>query len=217
MPFITISRMYGSGGERIAAVVARELGWELVDNGVIDAVAERSGLTRDQVFDKDERVPSIVERLAAAISLGTPESMPAVMDQPVPTTEEEVLRITGRVIEEAVQRGPAVIVGRGAQCLLAERKDALHVFCYADAATLARNAIADHAIAPADAERKVHEMNRQREQYVRRHWQRDWRAVENYHLCVHTGWLGADDAAALIARVARDRLGAPTPHHSSRA
>jgi cytidylate kinase len=208
--------MYGSGGERIAATVAHNLGWELLDNGVIDAVAERSGLTRDQVIDKDERVPSIVERLAAAISLGTPESMPAVMDHPVPTTEEEILRITGRVVDEAVQRGPAVIVGRGAGWLLAERRDALHVFCHADAGTLARNAIADHGIAPADAERKVQEMNRQREHYVRRHWQRDWRAAENYHVCVHTGWLGVDDAATLITRVARDRFGAMPPSSGPR-
>jgi cytidylate kinase len=205
MPLITISRMYGSGGSRIAALVAQELGWELVDNAVVDAVAERLGLTREQASDEDERVPTIVQRLAAAMSLASPESMPAVIDRPAPTTEEEVLRITGRVIEEAVQRGPAVIVGRGAQYLLAARGDALNVFCFADPATLARNAVQFHGIAAAEAARKVAETNRQRERYVRRHWQRDWRAVENYHLCIHTGWLGIDAAATLIARVARER------------
>ena len=54
------------------------------------------------------------------------------------TTEERIVAVTRRVIEEAVQTGPAVFVGRGAQCLLAERSDALHVFCYAPRAALRR-------------------------------------------------------------------------------
>jgi cytidylate kinase len=198
--------MYGSGGSEIAARVAATLGWTLFDNSVVDAVAERSGLSRAQVTATDERVPSMVERLAAAISLGTPESMPVVAERAGATTEEEVVRVTKRVIEEAVQRAPAVFVGRGAQCLLAARSDALHVLCFAAKPALVQYAIRHHGIPAAEAERRVTEMNRQREQYVRRHWQRNWLAVENYHLCVDTGWLGIDDSAALIARVARDRL-----------
>src|ERR1043166_7638699 len=141
MPVITISRMYGSSGSEVAERVARTLGWSLFDNAMIDAVAERSGLTRAQVSEQDERVPSMVERLASALSLGSPEIMPPVPSGPVETTEERIVAITGRVIVDAVQSGPAVFVGRGAQCLLAERADALHVFCYAPHATLVKNAI----------------------------------------------------------------------------
>ena len=35
------------------------------------------------------------------------------------------------MIHEAYQRGNCVIVGRGAQCVLRDRKDAFHVFIYA--------------------------------------------------------------------------------------
>src|SRR5581483_8989455 len=73
MPVITISRMYGSGGSEIAERVATRLGWPLFDNAMVDAIAERSGLTRAEVTAQDERVPSLVERLAAALSLGSPE------------------------------------------------------------------------------------------------------------------------------------------------
>jgi cytidylate kinase len=121
MPVITISRMYGSGGSEVAERVAETLGWSLFDNSMIDRVAERSGLTRAEVTAQDERVPSMVERLAAALSLGSPEIMPPMPAGPVETTEERVVAVTKRVIDEAVQTGPAVFVGRGAQCLLAER------------------------------------------------------------------------------------------------
>ena len=203
MPVITISRMYGSEGSEVAERVARSLGWALFDNTMIDAIAERSGLTRAEVTAQDERVPSLVERLAAALSLGSPEIMPPVPAGPMETTEERIIAVTRRVIEEAIQAGPAVFVGRGAQCLLAERSDALHVFCFAPRAALRRWAMDRFSLGPTEAERRVAEMNKQREQYVKRHWNRNWLAHENYHLCIDTSWLGTDGAAQLILEAAR--------------
>ena len=198
--------MFGSGGSDVAARVAGALGWDLYDNAVIDAVAQRLGLPPAEVSAQDERVPSMVERLAEALAFGTPESMPAVADRTAPPTEEEIVRVTARVIEEAVQRGPAVFVGRGAQCLLAERADALHVYCYAEPASLLRYAMAHRGLDAANAERVVADVNRQREQYVRRHWGRNWRSLENYHVCLNTGVLGIEASAALVISLARSRL-----------
>lgn len=203
MPVITISRMFGSGGSEVAERVAETLGWHLFDNEMIDAVAERSGLTRREVSEQDERVPSMVERLAAALSLGSPEIMPPVPSEVIESTEERIVNVTRRVIEEAVQQGPAVFVGRGAQCLLAERNDALHAFCYASKSALRRYAMEKFSLGADAADHKVADMNKQREAYVKRHFNRNWLAHENYHLCVNTGWLGFDGAAALVVETAR--------------
>lgn len=198
--------MYGAGGSEIAERVARTLGWALFDNAVVDAVAERTGLTRAEVTARDERIPSIVERLATTLSLGTPESMPAIPEAPVMMTEERVVDITRRVIEEAVQQGPAVFVGRGAQCLLANRGDSFHIFCYASRSKLIEGAITRLGVPSKDAERVVSEMNKNREQYVRRHFNREWRDVTNYHVCIDTGWLGLDGSATLVVELAKEIL-----------
>lgn len=212
MPVITISRMYGSGGSEVAQRVSAALGWSLLDNGIVDAIAERSGLTRAEVSAQDERVPSLVERLASALSLGSPEILPPVPTGPVETTEERIIAVTQRVIEEAVQAGPAVFVGRGAQCLLAEREDTLHVFCYAPRAALRKYAMDTFRVGQDEADKMVAEQNKQREQYVRRHWNRNWLAHENYHLCLNTAWLGLDEAAALVVDAARQQFrSAPAP------
>ena len=203
MPVITVSRMYGSGGSEVAERVAAALGWSLFDNAIVDAIAERSGLTRAEVSEQDERVPSIVERLATTLSFGSPEIMPAVPTGPIETTEERIFEVTRRVIEEAVQAGPAVFVGRGAQSLLAERSDTLHVFCYAPRSAMRKYAMERFGIDAAEADRRVSDQNKQREQYVKRHWNRSWLAHENYHLCVNTAWLGLDGAAELILDTAR--------------
>jgi CMP/dCMP kinase len=207
MPLITVSRQYGSGGSEIAGRVAAALGWQLYDNAVVEEVARRLGMSTADVSARDERVPSFPERIASAMALGVPEVMPTVADLAAQPSEERIVEMTKRVIEEAVQAGPAVLVGRGAQSMLAARADALHVFCYAPTEALESYAITNLGVSPPEAHRVVAENNHQREQYVKRHWKRNWRDVANYHLCVNTAWLGLDGAAELIVQVARERFG----------
>lgn len=206
MPIITISRQYASGGSEVAEHVARLLGWQLYDNAVVDTVAARLGISPAQVSAREERQSSIAERIASAITLSAPEMMPTVGDPATSLSEERLVEVTSRVMEEAVQAGPAVIVGRGAQCLLAARSDALHVFCYAPVEALMAYAVSKLGVRPEDARRTVTETNEEREHYVKRHWKREWRDLANYHLCVNTAWLGAEGAAELITRVARERF-----------
>lgn len=203
MPVITVSRMYGSGGSDVAERVAKALGWQFYDNALVDAVAERAGLSPEEVASREERVPSIVERLASALALGSSEILPPV---DIETTEERIVVITNRIIEEAVQAGPAVFVGRGAQSLLANRMDALHVFCYAPKSALRRWVMHKFDVGADEADRMVSETNKQREQYVKRHWQRNWLAPENYHLWVNTAWLGLDEAAQIIVDAAMKQM-----------
>jgi cytidylate kinase len=207
MPIITISRQYGSGGSEVAERVARALEWHLYDNTLVDEVAARLGMTVAEVSAREERLPSLAERLASAISLAAPEVMPSVGDAAVPPSEERIVQVTERVIEEAVQAGPAVLVGRGAQCMLAKRSDALHVFCYAPIEALTAYAVTTLGLVQDEARKRVVEMNARRGEYVRRHWSREWDDFSNYHLCVNTAWLGLDGAAELVTNVARERFG----------
>ena len=206
MPIVTISRQYGSGGSEVAERVALALGWQLYDNAVVDEVAARLGISPAEVSSREERMPSLSERLASALWLAAPEVMPTVGDAALPPSEERIVEVTGRVMQEAVQAGPAVIVGRGAQCLLATRSDALHVFCYAPLEALAAYAVTNLDVTPDEARKTVVEMNARREEYVKRHWKREWRDLANYHLCVNTAWLGLDGAAELVTRMARERF-----------
>jgi len=207
MPIVTISRQYGSGGSEVAERVATALGWHLYDNDMVDEVARRLGMSTEEVSAREERVPSLPERIATAMALGVPEVMPTVADLATEPSEERIVEVTKRVIEEAVQAGPAVLVGRGAQCMLAARSDAVHVFCYAPADVLAGYVITKFGVSLAEANRIVAEKNHQREQYVKRYWKRNWRDLANYHLCVNTAWLGLDGAADVVVQLAHERFG----------
>ena len=173
MPIITVSRQYGSGGSEVAARVARALEWHLYDNEVVNEVARRLGMTTEDVSAREERVPTLPERIASAMALGMPEVMPTVADLAMQPSDDRILVMTQRVMEEAILAGPAVLVGRGAQGLLATRTDALHVYCYAPFDALVSYAITNLGVARSDARRVVEETNHHREQYVKRHWKRN--------------------------------------------
>ena len=205
MPIITISRMFGAGGSLVAGQVADALRWPLLDNAFVEAVAQGAGISAAEVAEREERVPSLVDRVLRALALGSPETLPALAEVPAPS-EERLLAVTRRVIEEAAAAGPAVIVGRGAQAILAERPDALHVFCHAPKEALVARAASRLAAGVDTARAEVERINRQREQYVRTHFDRDWRAMANYHLCLDTAALGIGGAAEVVVMVARRKF-----------
>lgn len=207
MSVITISRMYGSGGSEVARLVAERLGWSLLDNAVVDAVAERIGATHAEVASREERLPSLVERLASAMALSSQEWISPMADAKLPPSDERLVEVTTRVVEEAVTRGPVVVVGRGAQSILAARADVLHVFCYAPRAALIARAATREKVTPEEAAKLVDETNKHREEWVRKHWSRSWRAHENYHMSLDTEWFGIERAAELVAQVAKERFG----------
>lgn len=203
MAIITISRMYGSRGSDVAARVAHILGWSVLDNAFVDAVAERLGVPPSEVEAREERTPSLVERLASALVVSSPEILPPPTDS-VPPSEERLAEVTRRIIEEALAEGHAVLVGRGAQSVLARRSDVLHVFCYAPREALVRHVAERRGVPRPEAEKIVDEINKQREQYVQSTFKRKWAAHENYHLAVNTEWLGIDGAAAVVVAAARE-------------
>lgn len=207
MAIITVSRLYGSGGSEVAARVAGELGWSLLDNGVVNQVAARLGITPAQVAAREERVPSLVERLTEALTLGSQEWLTPMTAARRPPTDEQLIEVTRHVVDEAIAAGPVVVVGRGAQAMLAERADAIHVFCHAPRQALIARAMERDRIGAEEAARIVDHTNAHREAWVRRHFNRAWQAYENYHVSLNTNWLGIGGAANLIVFAAKARFG----------
>jgi len=206
MPAITITRQFGSGGGEVARLVAEALGWRLLDNDFIDGIARGLHRTPAAVQAIDERSPSLAERLADALALGGGEVVSASLATPMPPTEQRIADATREVIEEAIARGPAVVVGRGAQALLAQRTDVLQVYCFAPHEALVQRVMERDGLSNEEADKLVMEKNQQREQYIKRTFGREWLAPEHYHIMLNTAWLGIDRCVELVLDLARERL-----------
>ncbi|HXV86601.1 MAG TPA: cytidylate kinase-like family protein [Gemmatimonadales bacterium] len=205
MAVITISRQYASGGAEVAALAARRLDWNLIDNAFVERVADVAGMSPDEVARLEERVPSFVERLARALAGSSPELFLTAGDVITAETmgpEQHLVRLTEAVISEAVQRDRVVLVGRGAQAYIGERQGTLHVYVVAPRDVRVRRAAERHGIPLAEAERKVEETDDNRRRYVKTHYGRKWDDPATYDLVLNTAAFSYDEAATLLERVA---------------
>ena len=111
-PLVTVTRQYASGGSEIARLVARELGWTLIDNEFVDEVARRAGIPAEQVAQQEERAPGLLERVARTLAVASPEMFLASgAGGGVPRVEADeatIVKMTERVIAEAAALGRAV-------------------------------------------------------------------------------------------------------------
>jgi len=205
-PVITVTRQYASGGSDVAHRVAVALGWTVIDNEFVDQVAERAGLPAAEVAQREERAPGLLERLARTLAAASPELFLATAAAPrVEQDEATIVRVTERVIAEAAAHGRIVLVGRGAQAVLAQRPDALHVYVVASQAWRIRHAVERLGVDPANARQVVDETDRQRDQYVKTYYKRQRHDFVNYDVVVNTERLGLDGAAAVVVAEARRR------------
>src|ERR1700704_1039227 len=136
MPVITIGRQFGAGGTTVGEMLARELKADLLGSRIIDEVAHRLQLPKEEVEAEDEQPGSLLNRLLMALGSASGEPMippetaawnPPNVD-PVFDTRRAVLEITQPVIQEAARAGNVVIVGRGGAYILRDFEGALHVF-----------------------------------------------------------------------------------------
>jgi cytidylate kinase len=114
------------------------------------------------------------------------------------------------VIEEAAERGNAVIIGRGAAWILGKRPDVLNVQLHASIEARVRYLMARVEEIPPDArpeEKSLRELcqsvDAARGEYVRRLYGVDWLDARSYDLAVDVGRLGIDKSAELIEAAAR--------------
>ena len=208
MAVITITRQYGAGGSLVARTVAEGLGWTVIDNEFVGEVAKRAGLPAETVAAREERGPSLLERLSRTLAAAAPEMFVPSASVTGEPDEDALRRITERVIAEAAAHGRVVLVGRGATGYLAtarEAAEALHAYVVAPRDVRIRTVMSRLGIAEDEAGRTVHDIDAARERYLEQHYGRRRDDASNYHLVVNTAWLGYDGAAGLIVDLARRR------------
>ena len=153
---VTFAREYGSGGGRIAQMVAARLGWKLLDRCLVEKIAETARIDPRVAEKFDERPDPWFDRLAEVFWKSP--GLRGYMAGQVPSRfdGEVAAHMTQRIIEEAAEIGDCVIVGRGSQCILQQREDVFHVFVYAPRGQrLSRLLHRDAHLSKAEAEKKL--------------------------------------------------------------
>jgi cytidylate kinase len=195
---MTVAREYGSGGGRIAQLLAGRLGWKLLDRCLVEKIAETARVEPEVAEKVDERLDPWFNRLAEVFWKSP--GLRGYIGGPAPNwfDAEVAAHLTRRIIEEAAEIGDCVIVGRGSQCILQQCEDAFHVFIYAPRGErLARVLRRDARLSKAEAEKKLDSEDAIRAAYVRDHYGENWQNRHLYQLML-SSCLGEKEAVSII-------------------
>lgn len=215
MSAITISRQYGSGGGEAAARLAKRLNWQLIDHEIVAEVAHNLGITAEEAEAHDERVEGFISRVLSTLQLASPELLNTIPVSPVsPTNEEHAYReALHYVVETAANSGHAVIVGRGAQVLLAHRRDVLHVRIVAPLEKRVIYVARREGLNEDEARARIQLKDRDRVRYLQSQHHCNVDDPLLYDLVINTAVLDLDTAVDLICLALEDKarkLSVPT-------
>src|SRR6202162_3867690 len=220
MPVITIGRQFGAGGKTVGEMLARRLKVDILDSQLIDAVAHRLELPKEEVEAEDEQPGSLLHRLLRPLAPASGEPMippettawnpPNV--NPVFDTRRAVLEITQHVIREAARAGNVVIVGRGGAYILQDFDGALHVFLRAAEGIRVKVVMARFNLTEEEARRRLKQADENWTAYIKQVYGHDRNLASHYDLVLDTGRLGYDATVEAILAALNNRKPASLSH-----
>ena len=189
MKTITISHEYGSGGHIIAHEVAKRLGVPCYDRELINKTAEASGLNA-KVIEEEEEKRAFGSGLFANYSTVYYDFKDTIFD------------FQCRVIRQAADEGPCVILGRCSDYILSDTDvDIIRVFLFAgeDERLEAVNKRGGEQLTP----KQLKKIDSDRHSYYTHYTGNKWGSKDNHDLLLNTSVLGYETCMKLICDAAQ--------------
>ncbi|MBR6872606.1 MAG: cytidylate kinase-like family protein [Ruminococcus sp.] len=179
---ITIARGMGSGGRTIGRMLSEKLGYKYYDKDLIRLASEDSGINEAFFGRVDEKLKTSFIKRGGVYKGGVIDPSSKEF-----TSDRNLFNFQAKIIKELADKEPAVIVGRCADFILADREDVLRLFIYCDRKTAVKNVIEAYGVSEKDADKLIEKTDKVRSDYYRHYTGRDWCSAMNYNLCLDTG------------------------------
>lgn len=200
---VTVSRQYGSGGAEFASRLGAALEWPVHDRSISEQAAEKLAVPPETVSGAEERESTYLERLEQLFSMGTPETLLAIA--PSLPWNQQVFGVERETILKLAGAPPAVIVGRGAQCLLRGRPGTLHVRIYSPAADRIARVAERTGTTPEQAAEAVQRVDAARKRFIAAHFGVTADLETLYDLALNSSTVSLDEGVELVAALVRRR------------
>lgn len=182
---IHISREHGSLGHVVGEKLADRLGCKLYDKKIIEEIAEDHGLDHEFLREYEEKPKrSLLYKLAQGVSSDL--------------EEELTKQVFDYIRDVAENEDKAVIIGRCAGEVLKEFPYVVNVFITADLPDRIENIMELSNLDHHAAEKRVREVDKERQKFHDTYSNTKWKNVDNYDLVLSTSKVGVDGATDFI-------------------
>ncbi|MBI3782414.1 MAG: cytidylate kinase-like family protein [Deltaproteobacteria bacterium] len=211
---VCISRTTAAGGETVGQAVAQQLGFQYVDEQIIERAAQQAQVEPRLVAKAEHRQP-LLQRLlekmktgtemAGVVTLATGVSIDAFVPSLAASgTDADDLRVMIRAaIHEVAGAGQAVIVAHAASMALANTEGVLRVLVTASTETRIRRVAELGRIIREEAERRIATSDRERREYFQRFYKVQEELATHYDLVINTDVLTTAQAVEVVLTAAR--------------
>ena len=197
---VTIEREYGCGGGEIAQQLAQHLGWKLWDHLLTEEIAHLANCPQSVVECREEKNDPLYYRLFKSFLRGSYEG--SINAHKLNLVDSEcIMKFTQRVVLHAADSGNCVIVGRGSQHFLADRKDTLRVFLYAPKEEKVRRLLA-RGKNESQAQQLVDTVDHERADFIAKYFGMEWPNRSLYHAMINTS-IGDEAVVQTIVNFAK--------------
>lgn len=229
MAIITISRQFGCEGDLIGEKIAEILGYQFINHDIIKIVSILTSTPSSIVRSFDEEFHSNATAILSKyidinllINIIRNESdltLQPVQDSEQTTKEKSIFdekvrfdpifdsdsfqKIVTRVIIKLADRGNVVIMGRGAQCILKDHPNALHLKLYAPLEKRIEYVAKIENITHKAARKKVEEVDERKKNFLKHYYNENIDDPELYHLLLNLGRFSLEQTTDIIVNIVK--------------
>ena len=224
MAVITINGPLGAGAVSVGQMVARNLEINFYDRLVFTQAAKLVGSPVGALIAKEQRVDRFRDRLGRFLQTMLERSaMSGVSGEPYfgrgienlppetfmemmgegasatkPIDDKTFLDATEKVVNDIYQSGDAVIIGRGANAILADQPGTFHVGLIAPLEVRVQTLMQRENYSREEAESYGAELERAHEHFFRRFFNYNPNDAAHYHMMLNMGLMTPQTAADII-------------------
>jgi len=206
---VCISRLVGAGGEVVGQAVADALGFQLVDEEILQRAADSSGVSVAELADVERRtkfIDGLIRNMTIAggassvMALGASGTIDVVGGGPDPKSLRSLIQTS---IHETAERGDVVIVSHGASHALPDSVGVLRILVTASPETRATRVARADSIDGKKASKAVADSDARRAQYLRKFYGVVDELPTHYDLVLNSDTLSFELMSDLVVRAAR--------------
>ncbi len=192
---ISVGREFGSGGRVIAQKLSERLGLPLYDRHLITDIAEKMGMTVEQV-EKYNEAPK-VKILSRRVN-GYSNSI-----------EDNIAEMQFDIIDQKAQSGESfVVVGRCSETKLKKYPSLISLFILGDMEKKIERVMQVYELDREEAVKLITKKDKKRKRYHNYHCQGKWGDSRLYDLSVNSSKLGIDKTVDMLADYIKARAAA---------
>ncbi|MBR0457819.1 MAG: cytidylate kinase-like family protein [Victivallales bacterium] len=181
MAIVTIARERGAMGQLVAAELAHQLGYRLIDRQVVEEALEADGFTEKNVSAYDEKKPGFFAQVSNMM--------------------EEYIRGLKTLVYREAAKGDCVFLGRGTQFLLQNVPGVVRIRLVAPLATRIARVSKLLDLDERAAEQQIHHIDRDRSQFNEHFFDSKWDAAINYNAVLNTQGLVPEQVVRIIRSI----------------